>query len=237
MPVNFSKIQNHIISKLKNAKFLKYVQMKPLKTPNDLYNYHLQFLVKKGFVNKTDEGYSLSQKGIKYVADPLVEANVLNSLFKINVITLVSRVNKGKIEILQQIRKSNPSYGKIGVPGGVVLKGESILDSAKRKLKQETGLDADFKLIGCERRIMYEEGMLFSDLMFPITYSNKYSGVLNANSEFGDNMWVPIDKAILNESNEYDSIKTLVKILKMIKNKSISKSKFLFEESVQIKDN
>ena len=207
--------------------------MQPEKIPNDLYNYHLQFLVKKGYLNKDKNNYSLSEIGIKHVADPYPTNDAITSLFKINVITIVSRVVKGKIEILSQIRKSNPSYGKIGVMGGVVLKGEHIEPAAKRKLKQETGLDADFRLIGIERRIMYRAGELFSDLMFPIAYSNSSSGDLIVDSNFGHNMWVPIDIAIKNESTEYDSLKGIVKVLKAIKSGKIKKLPFFFEENVQ----
>lgn len=132
---NFSPIQNHILSRLKNAQSLRYSQLQLDKVPNDLFNYHLQYLVKKEFIDKTDKGYSLSKKGIKHVADPYPTNDAITSLFKINVITLVSRVINGKTEILNQIRKSNPSYGKIGVPGGVVLKGELIESAARRKLK------------------------------------------------------------------------------------------------------
>jgi hypothetical protein len=227
-----STIQNKIISKLKNAKSLRYSQLWDKKIPNDLFNYHLQFLVKKGLLEKSLKGYNLSEKGIKLVADANVSFDSINSLFKVNVITIVSRKIKGKIEILNQIRNSNPSFGKVGIPGGVVLKGERIEVAAKRKLKQETGLVADFKIIGCERRMLYKNGDLFSDLMFPIAYSDKSGGNL-VNTEFGDNLWVSIDKAIKNESAEYDSLKSIVKILKEIKKGKIQKYPFLFEENIQ----
>jgi 8-oxo-dGTP pyrophosphatase MutT (NUDIX family) len=230
---NLSPIQNHILSKLKNAKSLRYSELQPKKIPNDLFNYHLQFLVKKEFIIKSDEGYSLSQKGIKHVADPYPQNDAITSLFKINVITMVSRVVDGKLEILNQIRKSNPSYGKIGVPGGVVLKGELIEPAATRKLKQETGLNATFRLVGCERRIMYKSGELFSDLMFPIAYADSFSGELNVDSDFGHNMWVPIDEAIKNESVEFDSLQIIPKILKAIKDGSIKTLPFVFEENIQ----
>lgn len=230
---NFSSIQNGILSKLKNASSLRYSEMWDKDIPNDLFNYHLKFLVNKGFVNKIKEGYSLSETGIKHVADPYPNNDAITSLFKINVITIVSRVNNGKIEILSQLRKSNPSYGKVGVMGGVVLKGEFIEPAATRKLKQETGLDAKFKLIGCERRVMYKKGELFSDVMFPITYASAYKGELISETKFGSNMWLPIGKAISNESNEYDSIKSIVKVLKSIKNGSIKKLPFFFEETIQ----
>lgn len=230
---SFSPIQNYILSKLKNAKTLRYSEMQPLKVPNDLFNYHLQFLVSKGFVDKKVNGYSLATKGISYVADPFPTSNAITSLFKLNVITIVSRIRDGKTEILNQIRKSNPSYGKIGIPGGVVLKGELIEPAARRKLKQETGLDAKFKLLGCERRIMYQQNELFSDILFPIAYASSYSGELIPDTEFGHNMWVSIDTAIKNESSEFDSIKSIVKVLKAIKSKKITKIPLFFSEEIQ----
>jgi hypothetical protein len=232
MLINLSPIQNHILSKLKNAKSLRYSEMQLEKIPNDLYNYHLQFLVKKGFVDKKSDGYSLSEFGIKHVADPYPSNDAITSLFKINVITIVSRVVDGEIQILNQVRKSNPSYGKVGVMGGVVLKGERIEPAATRKLKQETGLDAEFKLLGCERRIMYKSAELFSDVLFPIAYADSYAGELEDTS-FGHNIWVPINQAIKNESDEHDSIKSIKNVLQKIKNKSVKKLPFFFEETFQ----
>lgn len=229
----FSPIQNHILSQLKNALSLRYSELQPKKVPNDLFNYHLQYLVKKEFVDKLDDGYRLSLKGIKYVADPYPHNNTITSLFKINVITIVSRVVNGQMEILNQIRKSNPSYGKVGVMGGVVLKGELIEEAASRKLMQETGLSATLKLVGCERRILYKSGEIFSDVMFPITYTDTCSGELLVDSEFGHNMWVPIDEAIKNESGEFDSIKGIKKVLEAVQNKAMDKTPFFFEEHVQ----
>jgi len=230
---NLSPIQNHILAKLKNSASLRYSELQPEKVPNDLFNYHLQHLVKKGMVAKNDDGYSLSKMGIKYVADPYPTNSAITSLFKINVITIVSRIVNGKIEILNQIRKSNPSYGKIGVPGGVVLKGELIETAATRKLKQETGLDAVFKTVGCERRIMYKSGEFFSDVMFPIAYADSYSGELLEDTNFGHNVWVPIDEAIKNESAEFDSLNGIRIALNAIKNGKINKLTFFFEENIQ----
>lgn len=218
---------------LKNAKSLRYSELKPKRVPNDLFNYHLQFLVKKNFLYKTGSNYSLSEEGIKHIADPYTKNNALTSLFKVNVITIVSRKVGNKIEILNQIRKSNPSYGKVGIPGGVVLKGELIESAATRKLKQETGLDAIFKLVGCDRRIMYKNNELFSDVMFPITYSDCASGDLIEDTHFGHNMWVSISEAIKNESGDFDYIEGIRIALKAIKDKTIKKKPFFFHEEIQ----
>ena len=236
MSQSFSPIQNHILTKLKNAKSLRYSEMHPAdKTPNDLFNYHLQFLVKKGFVERHEDGYSLSATGIKHVADPYPRSDKpeITSLFKMNVITVVSRLKNGKIEILNQVRKSNPSYGKVGVMGGVVQKGELIEPAARRKLKEETGLEADFRVLGIQRRLMYVKGELFSDVLFPIAYANEYSGELQEDTEFGHNMWVGIDEAIKNESAEFDSIQKIAEVLKAVKKGNVDSLPLFYYEGTQ----
>lgn len=232
----FSPIQNHIISRLKNAKFLRYAEMKPENVDNDLYNYHLQQLVKKGFVQKEEEGYSLSEQGIHLVADSNLLSLDHNShhLFKMNVLTIVSRVVNGETQILQQFRTSNPSYGKIGVPGGVVRKGETIEDAAKRKFKTETGLSADFRFVGLERRMLYREGVLFSDVVFPICYAAEYSGELEIETEYGIHSWKPIEKAIEFE-NEFrnDHIESLNLVFQAMQDGTIDTLTPFFKQTKQ----
>lgn len=225
-----SYIQNNIISRLKNASCLRYGELKPKEIPNDLFNYHLQFLVKKKYISKTDKGYSLSKIGVKYIAD-----SSMSNLFKINPILIVARRENGKLQILNQLRKSHPSFGKMGVPGGIVFKGESIINASSRKLKVETGLDAEFKIIGMMRRLMYIDNQLFSDVIFPIMYTNKYSGTLIHNSDYGENMWVSIDEAIKNESAKFDSIISLPRVLRAVKKGTIDRMPFFYEEDTQIK--
>lgn len=232
----FSPIQNKIISKLKNASTLRYSDLYPKNIPNDLFNYHLQFLVKKGLVKRSDNGYSLGDAGVKHVADPDIATGdeKIASTFKVNVITLVSRGTKNKIEILNQIRTSHPSFGKVGAMGGIVRKGESLEEAARRKLKVETGLVAKFKIYGIERRMMYAGNQLFSDILFPIAYTNYAEGELT-DTEFGHNMWVSIDEAIKNESGGYDTIKMIPYILAAVRGGSISKLPFFYKEDVQSK--
>ena len=228
-----SPIQNSILSTLKNAKSLRYSELAPDTVPNDLFNYHLQFLVKKELLEKTGDGYSLSTKGIKYVADPYVSPDSSASFFKLNVITIVSRKVGGTLEILNQLRTSNPSYGKVGVMGGVVLKGESTADAATRKLKQETGLDAEFRVVGMERRMLYKSGKLFSDTLFPICYTDTYTGALLPVTSFGEHKWVSLVQAIKNESAPFDSLSGIATVLRSLENGTLNTLPFFFTESVQ----
>lgn len=220
---------------MKNERTMRYSDIQFKDVPNDLFNYHLQFLVKKGFLNKNDDGYSLSEFGVKYIADPYTNPEKPDSagLFKLNVITIVSRLHEGEIQILNQLRTSHPSFGKVGVMGGVVRKGESIEDAANRKLQIETGLEASFKVLGVERRLMYVKDELFSDMLFPIAYSDEPFGELLEETIYGKNMWVPIDKAISNESDPFDSIAGITTVLNAIKDGTVHDMPTFVTESIR----
>jgi ADP-ribose pyrophosphatase YjhB (NUDIX family) len=226
-------VQDYIISKLKNADVLRYRDLRPLDTPNDLFNYHLKALIAKGIVDKIEGGYLLSAKGHEYVADVFHTNDQANRLFKINVITIVSRKQDGELQILNQERHSQPSYGVVGVMGGTVLKGEAVLEGATRKLKQETGLDASFRLVGLERRRLHKDGSLFSDVLFPIAYASEYQGELQDETEFGRNFWVSIDDAINNDARSYDSIAAIPKVLRSLKEGSLESLPLFYDETIQ----
>lgn len=231
--MQLSPIQNHIISRLKNADCLRYRDLRPEDTANDLFNYHLKMLLSKRLVNKSVRGYSLSDLGREYVADIYHTNDQANRLFKINVITIVSHVENGTLQILTQERHAQPSYGQVGVMGGTILKGETFAEGACRKLQQETGLRADFRVLGMERRRLYKSNELFSDVLFPICYADSYSGNLLKTTEFGDNYWVDIDQAIVNDTRSFDSIQTIPKVLRAIKTGTITSLPFFCEETLQ----
>jgi len=231
--MSLSLIQNHIISKLKNADTLRYRDIRPEDVPNDLFNYHLKTLVNRKLVDKREEGYGLSENGRRYVADIHHTSDESNRLFKLNVITIVSRVNEGRVQILTQRRLSQPSYGQVGVMGGTIVKDESLVDGAARKLVQETGLIAEFRVVGFERRRLYKSGELFSDVVFPICYSGNAHGTLQETTDFGENYWVGIDQAIKNDTRPYDSIASVPEVLRAIKDARIDSFPMFYNETVQ----
>jgi 8-oxo-dGTP pyrophosphatase MutT (NUDIX family) len=230
--MQLSPIQDFIISRLKNAASLRYSDMRPDDTPNDLYNYHLKQLLSKELVEKTDGGYCLSPTGQRHVADIHHTSDPLNRLFKLNVITIVSRVIDGEVMILNQARTSNPSYGKVGVMGGTVIKGEPLLAAAARKLYEETGLSADFRLVGWERRRLYKHDALFSDVIFPLTYTDTSTGE-PIDTDYGHNLWVPIEEAIRHETNPSDSIASIITVLEAVQDGVINELPMFFHEAEQ----
>lgn len=232
--MNLPESQNQIISKLKNADSLRYRDLKIDDISNDLFNYHLKELVAKKLITKLETGYTLSKTGQAYVADVFHTSDPqLQRLFKVNVITIVSRyAEDGSVEILTQRRNSQPSHGLVDVMGGTIIKGEGMLEGASRKLNNETGLNASFTLLGIERRLLYKKNELFSDVLFPICYATEYSGTLTS-TEYGENFWVPIEQAIINADRPFDNIPSIVTCLRAIADNSVDSLPFFYEETTQ----
>ncbi|QHN42618.1 NUDIX domain-containing protein [Candidatus Mycosynbacter amalyticus] len=227
-----SDIRRDIISRLKQADTLRYAKLKPdAEIPNDLYNYHLRKLVSDGIVEKTHQGYTLSEQGRRHVADTHHTSDQGDRLFKYNVLLVVAREIDGILHILNQRRTAQPSYGIVGIPGGTILKSEPLLEGAARKLMQETGLTGTFRYIGTERRIFYRDAQLFSDVLFPFCLCTDASGEPTS-TEFGDNFWVPIDEALANDSRPNDHIDFIPKTLAALRDDTLETLQGFYHEQI-----
>ena len=221
--------QYDIISSLKNVEITRFSDLQPNDVDNDSFNYHLKQLIKHGLVDKTIAGYKLSKEGIRYVADKHHTSDEFTRLFKLNVITIVW--NSTQNTVLVQDRTSHPSFGKIGVMGGTVLKGESIIDGAKRKFQEETTLLCDnFRHVGTDRRIQMKDNEIFSDIIFPICV-----GTLEVNqvsqTVFGNNRWLPIAEVIKFEAaDERDNLHGVIRCLEYIQNNQNTSIPSFFDE-------
>jgi len=125
-----SYIQDLILAKLLTSeKGLPYSKARPGDTDNDLFNYHLQFLVGKHYIKKIDDKYSLTKKGKKHV----LQMDMLGKTyeyFKASVLTYVVKQPERKILLHKRLR--HPYYGDIMTVSGKVLPGEKIETAAKK---------------------------------------------------------------------------------------------------------
>ncbi|MBP6085367.1 NUDIX domain-containing protein [Candidatus Gracilibacteria bacterium] len=214
-------IKKEILIALLTAEQLRYGDIHPHGVDNDLFNYHLQHLVKKGLVEKIDKNYRLTGLGKYEVAEqnPLGPNGKSADQFKLNVLTVVLRQVNGQYEMLMQKRKRHPFYGTVSVMGGTVEKGELVADAAKRKLLEETGLSADFKLCGLMRQVHLDsQGVLvLEDILFHICCTDSFSGELNEHPVYGDNYWCSLDQAIIDHRAHQGTFQLLGDFLSMIR--------------------
>lgn len=194
-----NKHQKDILTKLisSNTPLVKYSDIQLKNIDNDKYNYHLQQLVKTGYVNKnTSNQYSLTTKGTQHIAQ-LDAQGYQRETFRVSVITLTTRDTETGLEILIQKRKREPYIGDITSISGKVLPAEKVEDTASRKLNEEAGLKAKFTLKGIFRKIRLDtDGDLLEDIFFNICHSHNPIGELIQENIFGENYWGNIDDLI-----------------------------------------
>ena len=127
------------------------MRAKPAGMENDLYNYHLKQLIKKGLVEKREGIYSLTTDG-KVFSHRVDSAGRAKEFIKCALLLGLFEFRENETRALAQQRKRHPLYGTIGIHAGTIRRGESILDAARRKFVEETGLEAEFTLMGIREK-------------------------------------------------------------------------------------
>lgn len=157
-------------------------------------------------------------------------------LFRFSVTVYVIKIIDGKKHILVQKRKRYPYYDDITTVVGKIKKGELIKDAAKRKLKEETGLDIkDVKVLGILRKIrLNKKGDLVEDVVYNACYAENPKGVLQESNEWGENRWCDIDEFIEIQKKNIDYGPYDGEITLRIKNEEFTP--FHFEQISTVRD-
>jgi ADP-ribose pyrophosphatase YjhB (NUDIX family) len=198
---------------------------------SDHFNFHIKKLVDEGYVEKVEKGYRLTHKGKEYANRMDTDENEIEKQPKVSVaITLERRNEKGEREFLFQQRKKNPYYDFWGRVGGKIRWGESVLEAAKRELKEETGLMAEF-----EQRLLYHKrdfnkatGKLLEDKIFFCVYATEHSGELIEEFEGGVNKWMTVEE-FHKKPKRFTSVDEFMDLME--KGEPFAEREFYYEES------
>jgi len=211
-------IQIQILSKLMVSEYLSYSEARPDDIENDLYKYHLKFLIDKGYIQKTDQGYTLTELG-KSFCHNITPSGIRQEKFHVCVMNIVQREIDGKTMFLLQKRTKHPFMGDVSFVTGKIIPGEKIIDAANRKLLEETGLSAKFKEIGLVREIdKSDTGIIDRDQWYVVCIANSVKGDLLEKTQWGENFWAEMDK-----------IKSLRKVAKIVSGFLEKKTNFILE--------
>jgi len=113
----------------------------------------------------------------------------------------IQRTNeKGKIEHLLARKLIQPYIYKVVKLTGKVRFGETIIETAKRELMEETGLTSEsFNLKGIYRKIRKrEDGKTVQDVIFYRVAVNQLSGSLIKKTPYQENFWTTTENAFNN---------------------------------------
>lgn len=163
---------------------------------NDHANFHLQQLVKNGYVCKalkTYGEYELTRAGKEYANRMDTDEAQMEKQPKLSVVVVLER-NDGTY--LQQQRLKQPYYGFWGHLTGKIRWGETMLEAGARELHEETGLTATLRVAGFYHKLDYdsETGELLEDKYFCIIHGVDPQGELLEYTDGQHNTWMTLEE-------------------------------------------
>ncbi|MBP8978952.1 NUDIX domain-containing protein [Candidatus Dojkabacteria bacterium] len=208
---NLHPIQMLILRELlfnPNSRFTK-LNIKGL--TSDHFSYHVKTLIEEGLVTKENQLYSLTTQGKEFANRMDTDEGKIEKQPKIAVIVIATKRENGVKKLLIQERTKEPYFGCKGFITGKIRYGEKVLETAKRELREETGLEVEdihIKRIVHNHVVLNSTGELVEDKMFYIISAKEPMGKL-IDTENGKNYWVTekefknLDKLYYDELNVY----------------------------------
>lgn len=177
-------IQKHIIGILVYQKYARFRDLRPPKVDTNLYSYHLKIMQKDGWIEKTADGYTLSQQGLSYVDRVSLKKLNVRSQPKI-VSMLVVQNSDGDVLLLHRTKQPyidtwTLPYGKTHIDDG------SILDGAKREWREKLGDTPPENMVhagDCYIRVCRHDEVISSTLVH-VFYAESDTVTLNPNLQW-----------------------------------------------------
>jgi len=220
MELEIHPIQTGILLVLLFKPKAKYSELNTTGMSTDHFNFHVKRLLKLKLINKTKNGkYTLTKKGKEFANRFDTESVVLEKQAKIGVLVIGIKKVKGKTYFLMQKRLKQPYFGYLGFVSGKVRWGETIIQAAKRELKEETNVDGNLSLVGIMHSLIYSKNHneLLEDKFFYVVKATQVKGKLTEEIEGAELNWVEKSIASNNSKVFYDfkEIMTIVNANKL----------------------
>lgn len=127
-------IQQFIIGILIHKKYARFSELRPPKTDTNICSYHLKVLMKEKWIDKTDEGYTLSKNGLRFVERVNLKKHNIRSQAKIITMLLIQN-SEG--DVLVQQRLKQPYINTWTLPYGKTRIDDDSIETAALRVSFE----------------------------------------------------------------------------------------------------
>lgn len=134
-----SWIQYHILTELTRHVTRRYTELRPKDVESNLFMYHLKGLIKEGFIEKVDQHYELTVKGLQFVGTLSLATGRTRQQPKI-LNAIICRNEAGEYLFSKWHRQPNANL--ISFPHGMMHYGKGVEEMAATELAEKAGLDA-----------------------------------------------------------------------------------------------
>lgn len=173
---------------------LRFAELNVLSSPSDQFSYHLRQLIKYGIIEKKSNVYRLTTAGRSKAIMLYPDQSTFIQQGFLGVRLVVTKRQDGRQLVLMQKRSAVPYKGKYTTPGGRILFGEDVLNSAKRALLTQTGLAGEASLRGVNHlKDVYQQDIV-QDKYFFVCLVKDPHGSLLAQGPSGENMWLAYEE-------------------------------------------
>jgi len=153
MTQELHKAQATILRELLFNKTTTFAQLNKTDLTNDHFTFHIKQLSKDGYIKKDGTKYFLTQKGKLYANKLDVDSLEMEKFGTPSVaVTAIKKIH-GVDHYLIHHRLKEPFYGYWGFVNGKVRFGEFSKATAKRELKEETGLLGNPEIMSVTHKI------------------------------------------------------------------------------------
>ena len=113
-----------------HQRYARFRDMRPPKVDTNLYSYHLKLMLKKGLVEKTDQGYTLGLAGVLYI--DRVSTQTVSVRRQPKIITMLV-VQNSDGDVLLYRKPRQPFIDLWNLPQGKIHIDDSSIDAAARR--------------------------------------------------------------------------------------------------------
>lgn len=182
-------IQLYALDILSRQKSARFSDMKKPGTDSNLYTYHLKQLIKSQLVEKHDNVYRPTARGLYYIDHMSHEK--LKPRQQPKIITVII-VKNNKDEILLRQKDRQPFITRWSLPSGKIhLDDESVVAAAEREVNEKTGLSPRnlVRLGEAHITITADESLISNALMHVFSANVGNQSIESNNLIWTDDSW------------------------------------------------